>query len=818
MRRNWLVGLALALAVSALIGGVSSGALWEPHEVTVAELSRRIGHNLLGGVGLALPGADNSVPIRADLGRGELPFTAAALGLRLFGLSSWAGRLPLAACALLGLVALYAALVRLWDRRAALYGVLILATTPLYFLQARTLLGDAVTLASFVTAWAGLAVATLAPEQSPRARCGFALLGALGLYAGFWCRGPIVSVAVPAGAIAITALAAGAPRGLQRALALGAAVVAALALLVGLQAISLARATGEYSVFVGSALAAPAQLPTFESPFAALAHACFPWSALAPLALALPWRAGLDPADRARSQVILAAALTLVASLVACGWLAASVSPCLPAGGACFAILVALALAELEDGRLGSPLLGVAVAALAVMLAFDLHGYPEKVLAGYGLGGVTLPETLEPLSGKLWLASGLVLALVSVLCLSEREVAGQRLPRFERQEYTGVLTSVQRAWDGNLVFALLVMEAGLVGFLLLSAISERVVPLPQLESFGSFTRRLVALSAVAVPLGVLVPLGAMLLRDLGRVAFSASWPSRLRLLSPTRAQGILCVGALIGLAASAGFYPLFSRQISPGEVFQRYRELRRDGESLGMLAQEAASARYQGGAFATTLADADAALSWLSGGSEARRRWLVLRKSDLPELNARFRAQQAHNLPILDARSSELLLASDRLARGERDENPLASFLLDSPPKPDHVLHAVLEDKLELLGWSLMSARGPETSLTPSTSYQVVVFYRVLAPLHGAWQAFVHLDGLQRRFNADHELLEGKYPLSLWRQGDVVADRAEVVLEPNFSPGRYRLYFGLFSAARRLKVTEGVAEDDRIAAGTLQVR
>jgi hypothetical protein len=117
-----------------------------------------------------------------------------------------------------------------------------------------------------------------------------------------------------------------------------------------------------------------------------------------------------------------------------------------------------------------------------------------------------------------------------------------------------------------------------------------------------------------------------------------------------------------------------------------------------------------------------------------------------------------------------------------------------------------------------MSARGPETSLTPSTSYQLVVFYRVLAPLHGAWQAFVHLDGLQRRFNADHELLDGKYPLSLWRRGDVVADRAEVVLEPNFSPGRYRLYFGLFSTARRLRVTEGAAEDDRIAAGTLQVR
>jgi hypothetical protein len=127
--------------------------------------------------------------------------------------------------------------------------------------------------------------------------------------------------------------------------------------------------------------------------------------------------------------------------------------------------------------------------------------------------------------------------------------------------------------------------------------------------------------------------------------------------------------------------------------------------------------------------------------------------------------------------------------------------------------------QLEVLGYSLTSATGqPVTSLQPATRYRFIVYFRVLARISGSWQAFVHIDGLQRRFNADHELAEGKYPLALWREGDVIADATDIVLEPSFAPGSYRLYFGLFSGTRRFDVTDGPEEDDRIAAGTVQIR
>ena len=818
MRRNWLVSLALLLALGGLILGIRAGALWDPHEVTVAELGRRIGLNLLGGNDLAVPGADNSLPIRADLGRGELPFTSAALGFRLFGLADWAGRLPLLLWSLLGLGALYAALGRLWNRRVALYASLGLATTPLFFLQARALLGDAVTLATFAIAWSGLAVACLAAELTNRARAGFALLGMLGLYAGFWCRGPIVSVAVPALSVGLAALASRPAERLARWFALAFSVIGALALALGGSGLALARQTGDYSVFVGSALAAPPGLITFEASLGDLGHAAFPWSAAAPLALALLSRGG-DVASPRRATVN-AAALGLGLSLAASAWLSGYVGSFVSPAVCCLAVLIAVALDEVEVGRLGSPLLGMTTAALSIVIGFDLRTSPDKTLLGFGVPGATLPESLHAASSSLWLVGSLSLAVVSVVCLYERdpEAAPQpRPPRFARHEYAQVLSALQKVWNGNLLFALLVLQAALVGFLLLSAVSERLVSLPQLDGFGSFTRKLVAMAAVAVPLSPLLPLGAMLVRDLARAAFDPHRP-RWGGLFPSRAQGLLLGFAALGGVASFGFYPALARQISPQEALQRYRELRRGTEPLGIIGEHREAARFQGVRDAQTFDTVEPAFAWLSE-SVGERRWLVLRKADLPELNAAFRVLRHTNLPVLDARSSELLLASNRRASTERDENPLAFSVLDAVPTMQHPLHAVLDQKLEVLGWSVRSPTGAlEPGITPAKTYRFSIYFRVLAPLHGSWQTFVHLDGLQRRFNADHEPLDGKYPLRLWRQGDVIVDTTDVLLEPNFSPGGYHVYFGLFSGDRRLPVTDGPQSDDRIVAGTLQVR
>jgi hypothetical protein len=812
VRRNGLPILLCLVAIFGLIYGVTAGALWDPHELSVAELSRRIALNLLGGSNLSIPGADNSLPIRADLGRGELPFTSAALGFRLFGLSEWAGRVPLVLWALAGLGALFASLSALWDRRAGLYGVAILATTPLYFLQARTLLGDGVTLATFTLAWSCLSAAVLAPSLGLRGRAAFALAGALGLYGGFWCRGLVLSVAAPALAVGLAARFAPPASRVARGLGWALLALGLAALGVGLAALSLVEKTHDYSVLVGSSLRLPdsaAPTPSFDAALGRFVHAAFPWSALGPLALALPLRRAPSGESEPQRAAALSALLAFSLALGAIAWVEPSLGELsLPAAGA-FAALLALSLRELETRPRALPLLALCSAALAVIIGLDLRAYPEKVLAGFGVAGGALPESLHDRSAALWLVSALALAGALGLWLFDHDE--DAAPVFRAAEYRRVLGTLQQAYEGNLVFSLLVLEAGLVGFLLLSAISERLVHLEQLDGFGVLTRKLVAGLAVLTPLLAFVPLQAMAARDASRWLFRRPWLSR--------PQALLGVATLIGIAGSVSFYPAVSRQLAPKQVFDRYRELGRPGEPLGMLGEASVSARYQAGASAETLGSLSSAFEWLeAGGSGGPRRWLLVRASDLPDLNARFRERHQRNLPVLDARSSELVLASNRTLPGERDQSPLAGLVLSEPPVAQHPLRAVLGKKLEVLGYSILGADGnPRPRITPATPYRFVIYYRVLAPLSGKWKTFVHIDGLQRRFNADHVPLEGRYPLAYWGEGDIIVDSTELLLEPNFSPGRYQLYFGLYQGERRLEVSEGPSADDRVVAGRLEI-
>ena len=146
-------------------------------------------------------------------------------------------------------------------------------------------------------------------------------------------------------------------------------------------------------------------------------------------------------------------------------------------------------------------------------------------------------------------------------------------------------------------------------------------------------------------------------------------------------------------------------------------------------------------------------------------------------------------------------------------------MVLDDPPSPAHSVDAVFEDQLEAFGWEVTDKHGHVVeSVQPATTYRLRVYYRVLKPITGTWKAFVHIDGFQRRYNGDHNVLDGKYAMNLWHPRDVVVDEFDFQLEPNFTPGGYTLYFGFFSGDTRFKVTRGQNQENRVIAGTLDVR
>jgi hypothetical protein len=239
-----------------------------------------------------------------------------------------------------------------------------------------------------------------------------------------------------------------------------------------------------------------------------------------------------------------------------------------------------------------------------------------------------------------------------------------------------------------------------------------------------------------------------------------------------------------------------------------------------MIGAGSGGARYYARRDVRSLSTVQDAFSWLTE-KEGERRWLVVRANDIGQLNSQFRARRvpAQNLPVLDARSSEILLVSNQIRPGEKNENPFAKWILDARPSPAHRLDVDFNGQLHALGWEVTTPDGERvSSVRAGKRYLFRFYYEVTRPISGEWQTFIHVDGYQRRYNGDHDTLEGKYPFHLWRNGDFVVDIHPFELEPNFTAGTYTVFFGLFRGDQRLEVKRGGAEDNRVNAGLLDVR
>jgi hypothetical protein len=313
-------------------------------------------------------------------------------------------------------------------------------------------------------------------------------------------------------------------------------------------------------------------------------------------------------------------------------------------------------------------------------------------------------------------------------------------------------------------------------------------------------------AALAVPSGVLVFLVLGALGDLLR----------------HRAAMMAAGGAVIGFLLCFFYYPALANQLSPKEVFESYQRTHKPGEPLALLGVGGRTSAYYAGGQPVTFSDPVSAHDWLTSGGSGSRRYLALRADDLARLNMIYRERSTprQNLPVLDARSSQIMLAASSLGASEKNENPLGKIILSAPPKPQRKIEVNLDDKLQVLGIDLIDLAGkPIESVAPGKKYKMRIYYRVLGPVGSEWEAFIHIDGYRRRHNGDHKPMGGKYPMTLWLKDDLLVDEYEFALEPNFTPGNYNIYFGLFVGDTRFKVKSGPSDgDNRINGGALRVQ
>ena len=807
-----LEAFALLVVLAGPVAALDSRPLWEPLELETAELARRIAHGLFGAE--ALDSGHEAVPTRGELGRGELPFLLVALGFRGLGASAAVARGVFALCGLLGIAALYLVTRRFASRRAAAIAVLALASSPLYALHARTLTGEITLLAATSLAFAGWFLLVFERESANARRLG-ALLAALGVVAGFLSRGVLVGVAPAALGVGLPWLACAlpAPRSGR-----GSPLAGALVLTFGLVAVAAGlfalatTARGEYSLWLGASFRGHAAAPTFDGVARDLLHAAFPWSALFVPAIASVLALTSEGGQRAqsgssaspRALLGLAAISTAAVALV----VQTAVAPSLELGAyaAPFALSLAVGLA-LDDfeQRPASTLFAPLVLLVGALLVLDFRQLPGKLLLALGAANVTLPEVAERRGFGALSAASLVGLGLAALLLAESVPATVR--SFRRAAYLRWVRCFQRLWQGRLAFAAIALGSALIGLdlaLSLGALSQNPV-------FPAAARWIARAGWLAVLAACLLPLVALFVRDGTRALLARS---RLG-----RGASAAVVLSLVGLGQSLVFVPELLRGIASAPVLAAYERRARGQEPLVLLGDVLPATRYRGARPFITADGVETALSFLDP-KRKERAFVALRASELAHVNAAFRARAwpRSNLLVLGAEPSELLLATNHLLPGERDQNPFRGLFPEHAPEPAWPLSAELDRKLELTGWEIRDLEGRlRDSVIGGAPYELSLFFRVRERLGEDWKIFVHVDGFQQRLNADHAPLAGLAPTSSWLAHDWVIDRHRLRIDASFLPGVYAVYAGLYRGEQRLRVTRGAAGADRVFLGELRV-
>ena len=134
----------------------------------------------------------------------------------------------------------------------------------------------------------------------------------------------------------------------------------------------------------------------------------------------------------------------------------------------------------------------------------------------------------------------------------------------------------------------------------------------------------------------------------------------------------------------------------------------------------------------------------------------------------------------------------------------VAAHVLSKAPQPQHLINAVIEDQVKLLGYDI-----DKTTVRPGESVRVTYYIEALAEPMGDNKPFVHFQGRKndRRawMNLDHHPVENLLPLRKLKKGQIVKDVQRFKVRSDFPAGVAKLYWGLFRGNHRLKITNADA-------------
>lgn len=812
-----LAAIVLAFVAALLLVRLSSFGIWDPWELNAADQARSLAE------GEAV-----------DLTRPSLPSWLVAIGFSAFGVHEWAGRLPLALAGFATVALAFLLVRRFAGVRAGVYAALVAGTTPLFLLNARQMLGDAPAFAAQALVGLCAVSAVLLPttktDASDRRRWSLTYAWLAGLVVSIalavWARGALSGVLPPLLAVAIVAGLDGIlldpKRDRRRAIAAWVVVGVAVAMTAGVVHAVIAD-YAEYSAWIGGRPRGGTP-PTFEAVLEDVFHAFAPWSALALVALArMLWPdAGAASENEAADEQAAAEAraardqrsFRLVLVLwVAFAYGALTLYMARYGTGPYVAVVplaaaVALFLRDVEESNKGWVAAGVVGALLVGLVLRDFDLYPGSPVDALALEGVEVPEVFNPKIA--WGAVLALFALASFLCIaigpgelkapegaSRGEtakwlaLAGPRIVRdFVRAQW-------KRGWQTK---TWIVLGAIVLSLFVLFGAACLVMG----ESLP-VTSLVIRVGKVLffLPIAIVVGVG---------VGFATIWA--VAHLGRFRLVPVLVAGAIAGAYVSQGWLPALSAHFSPREVYDTYNQLARANEPLAEYRVGSRAAAYYAKGEIRELPSQGELVQFLSAET---RRWAVIPADELAAVDRAFRQATQRHLFVPDASSARVVLATNLPIEGRENESFVAKYVLSEPPRVQFPVGASFEDKIELVGFDLDLPH--DGWVGAGETFTVTWYWRALQRVPGAYKIFLHVDGQGLRLNGDHDPVDGKYPVRLWDQGDVVVDVQELSVPANYRPGTYTFFIGFYSGEARLEVVRGPEDDaNRVRAGVLRIR
>lgn len=772
----WIVLFALALVMPRL----GSFGFWDPWELKIAEHARD----------MALSSSLFDVTVdKRFTAEPPLDLVLDAIGMRIFSIGEFGGRIGNGLCAILAILAVYWAGLGLFRRRAAVLSALALGSFPIFTLQARQLTSDMPLVLGLALALGGLGRYAWPADGTRRA--GDLGVAAVGLVVGLLSGGALLGVALPCLAIAGTlAVAFGlrprtsegaglsAPgvgphvpadasfgQGLFVRQARGWLVLACVALLgmvVLVATFAAGNVAGKFSLLLGGVPKSAIPTTTFEFFVKQLGFGLFPWSALALFALGRPLirlgGGGETDGDRlAFSQLYLL--------LFAAFGFALSSLFVIMTGEARFVALAPIALAvgslldEALEGERAEPVLGLLVATGTMVIARDFDLEPEALVSVHTLAKVTWPSVIK--MGPAFLAFGVLFA------------------------------------------------AGI---------------------YAGFAARGRALGRVA-------------LRDLGSAGI---WRRRIEgAVVEVGRWGIqVAVGAAVVFAFVVGLHlvPTLSKHMSFKPLLESYTRFASHGERIGRYKVEAQGAGFYSRREMTDLSSLDRVAEFLRSRD---RVFALVPATEKGAIDAALKGAHVDYF-VVDASSSRFMLISNRLDAGEKDQNPLKKDVWMAPQLPRMVsvepatpgsepvqksewpeqsapwkwripMHTMFEDAIELVG-----ADFPPTIRRPGT-IPLTLYFRVHKKPKPGFRIFAHFDSpSEPRLLGDHALLNGAFPTEDWLPGEYIRDTYDVEVPLMTTPaGRYTVLIGFWPGGegKRLKITSGHNDGaDRTQLGFIEIK